>query len=201
MALVTSNYEILKRGEYAPDFLLTGIDGKIYSLSSFSGARALLVLFMCNHCPYVIPKMGYFVDLQKRYGARGFQAVAINPNDPTNYPEDNLEGMKRTASEKGFNFPYLVDAQQETAKKYGAMCTPDPFLFNGKRQLAYHGRVDDAHKLPHTGATTSELEVAIEETLFGKEVTVPTFPSMGCSIKWAPGNEPEYFLKVLKEKK
>ena len=199
MVLVMSCYDILKKGETAVDFSLKGVDGETYSLASFEKAKVILVLFMCNHCPYVIPKMDYFVELQKKYD--GLQILAINSNDPTTYPEDNLEGMKKTAKEKGFTFPYLVDADQSVAKKYGAMCTPDPYLFNKKRELVYHGRLDDVHKMSHENAKTSELKDAIKEVLAEKEVTVPTFPSMGCSIKWKNGNEPEYFLKVLKEKK
>lgn len=199
MVLVMSCYDILRKGEKAIDFSLKGIDGKSYSLGSFTNAKALLILFMCNHCPYVIPKMDYFVELQKKYGPEGLQIVAINPNDPTNYPSDNLEGMKKIAQEKGFNFPYLVDGSQEVAKKYGAICTPDPFLFNQKHELAYHGRVDDAHKMSHSYAKSSELEEAIKEVFTGKEVTVPTVPSMGCSIKWKISTEPSYFLKTIKE--
>ena len=201
MVLVTSRYDILKKGESAIDFSLQGVDGKTYSLASFAKAKTLLIIFMCNHCPYVKPKFDYFVELQKKYGPLGLQIVAINSNDPTDYPEDNLEGMKQIAIEKGFNFPYLVDKGQEIAKKYGAICTPDPYLFTEKRLLAYHGRFDDAHKLPHSVAKTSEMEDAIKQVLASEQVTVLTMPSMGCSIKWNPGSEPKYFLDVLKSAK
>lgn len=192
MVLVSSRYDILKRGERAIDFALRGIDGKTYSLDNFKNAKTLLIIFMCNHCPYVKPKMDYFVELQKKYASGGLQIVGINPNDPTDYPEDNLEGMKQTAREMEFNFPYLIDEEQRIAIKYGAICTPDPYLFNEKRELVYHGRFDDAHKLSHNEAKTSEMEDAIKQVLAGKEVTVQTMPSMGCSIKWSKGNEPPY---------
>lgn len=199
MVLVTSRYAILKKGGKAIDFKLPDINGKTYSLSDFAKARALLVIFMCNHCPYVKPKMDYFVRLQKKYALDGLQIIGINSNDPTDYPEDSATGMKKAAEENGFNFPYLIDIEQETAKKYGAMCTPDPYLFNEKRELVYHGRFDDAHKAPHSAAKTSEMEEAIAQLLTGKEITVQTFPSMGCSIKWRAGKEPRYFLDALKE--
>lgn len=188
MVLMQSEYKKLKRGESAPDFKLKGIDRRMYSLGDMS-KPALLIIFMCNHCPYVKPKMQYFKQLQARYGDKGLQIVGINSNDPTNYPEDSWEGMKKTAMEEGFNFLYLVDETQDVAKAYGAVCTPDPFLFNEQRRLVYHGRFDDAHKLPHEQAKTSEIEDAIKQLLAGEEITVPTFPSMGCSIKWKPGNE------------
>lgn len=199
MVLVSSRYDILKRGERAIDFALQGIDGKIYSLANFSKANALLIIFMCNHCPYVKPKMDYFVELQKHYSP-GLQVVGINPNDPTDYPEDNLDGMKQTAREQEFNFPYLIDEKQKIAIEYGAICTPDPYLFNEKHELSYHGRFDDAHKLSHNEAKTSELEDAIKQVLAEKEVTVPTMPSMGCSIKWSKGNEPKYYLDAVSNK-
>ncbi|MBS3068424.1 thioredoxin family protein [Candidatus Micrarchaeota archaeon] len=197
MVLVSSRYDILKKGEKAVNFSLQGIDGKTYSLASFAKAKALLIIFMCNHCPYVRPKFDYFVELQRRYASQGLQIVGINPNDPTNYPDDNLDGMTQTAREQEFNFPYLVDEKQKIAIKYGAICTPDPYLFNEKRELVYHGRFDDAHKLPHDNAKTSEIEDAIKQVLAGKEVTVETMPSMGCSIKWTRGNEPKYYIDAL----
>lgn len=185
MVLLTSNDTVLKLGAKAPDFKnLEGIDGKQYSLTSFKEQKALLILFMCNHCPYVRPKMRKMADLQSRYGDLGFQLVGINPNDPEKYPEDNLEGMQQTAEEKGFNFPYLVDPEGKIAKKYGAVCTPDPFLFNEKLELVYHGRFDDAHGKEEDAATTNELEEAIKQLLMNGKVTARQFPSMGCSIKW-----------------
>lgn len=124
------------------------------------------------------------VDLQSRYGELGFQLVAINPNDPSKNSEDSMEGMQAVAKEKGFNFPYLMDESQQIAKKYGAVCTPDPYLFNEKLELVYHGRIDDAHGKSEDTATTNELEDAIKQLLSEGKVTVKQSPSMGCSIKW-----------------
>ena len=184
MTLTPSSYKILVKGSQAPDFSLPGIDGKNYSLADFKGKKALLVIFMCNHCPYVVPKMDYFVELQKKYGDKGLQVVGINSNDAANYPEDSFEKMKEYAEGRGLNFPYLFDETQEIAKAYGAECTPDPFLFNGEMKLQYHGRFDDAHGDSHSEGKTSEMEDAIEQVLEGKKVTVETLPSMGCDIKW-----------------
>ncbi|MBI5133491.1 MAG: thioredoxin family protein [Thaumarchaeota archaeon] len=185
MVLLTSNDAVLKSGMKAPQFLnLPSVDGKKYSLSSFAGKKALLIIFMCNHCPYVRPKMPKMVELQSRYGDIGFQLVGINPNDPAKYPDDNFDGMQKAAGEQQFNFPYLVDDGGTIAKKYGAVCTPDPYLFNEKMELVYHGRFDDAHGKPGDEATTNELEEAIKQVLSGNNLTVKQFPSMGCSIKW-----------------
>ena len=184
MVLTASSYKVLNRGTPAPDFNLLGTDGRAYSLSNFKGKKLLLVIFMCNHCPYVQPKMDYFVELQTRYGAQGLQVVGINSNDVSKYPDDSLENMKRWAKEKKFNFPYLFDETQEVARAYGAECTPDPFLFDGSLTLAYHGRFDDAHGKSHSAAKSSEMEEAIKQMLEGKEITVETMPSMGRNIKW-----------------
>jgi peroxiredoxin len=184
MTLTPSSYKLLVKGSKAPDFNLPGIDGKEYSLKDFKGKKAVLIIFMCNHCPYVVPKMDYLVELQDRYGPAGLQIVGINSNDAVNYPEDSFEKMKEYAERYGFNFPYLFDETQKIAKAYGAECTPDPFLFDGEMKLKYHGRFDDAHGKPHADGKTSEMEDAIKQVLEGKEVTVETLPSMGCNIKW-----------------
>jgi peroxiredoxin len=185
MTLTSSEYKKLQNGSTAPDFEdLKGVDGKEYWLSDFKGKKALLIVFMCNHCPYVIPKIEHLKTLQERYGELGLQVVGINCNDPKNYPADSFENMKKIATEMEFNFIYLFDGSQKTAKGYGAACTPDPFLFDRKMKLAYHGRFDDAHGKMHGEGTTSEMEDAIKQVLEGREVTVQSIPSMGCSIKW-----------------
>ncbi|MEW6722817.1 MAG: thioredoxin family protein [Candidatus Micrarchaeota archaeon] len=183
MTLTASSYKVLGRGSKAPDFRLKGTDGKEHSLSEFRG-RPLLVIFMCNHCPYVQPKMDYFAELQKKYGPEGLVVVGINSNDTEKYPEDGFERMGEYAKRYSFNFPYLIDETQQVAKAYGAECTPDPFLFDSSHSLAYHGRFDDAHGRPHSDGKTSEMEDAIVQVLAGKEVTVQSLPSMGCNIKW-----------------
>jgi peroxiredoxin len=182
MALTPSSYKVLGRESPAPDFRLKGTDGKEHTLSDFKG-RALLVIFMCNHCPYVQPKMEYFVQLQRKYGPK-LQLIGINSNDTAKYPEDSFGKMKEYSERYGFNFPYLIDETQQVAKKYGAECTPDPFLFDAGHRLAYHGRLDDAHGKPHSAGKTAEMEEAIMQVLDGKDVTVQSLPSMGCNIKW-----------------
>ncbi len=184
MVLLTSQDSVLKTSMIAPSFELQGVDGRAHSLAQFANKKAILVLFMCNHCPYVIPKMEYFVQLQKEYGPKGLQILAINSNDPSIRPEDSFDHMKKTAQEKGFNFPYLFDETQKVARAYGAVCTPDPFLFDSTGSLVYHGRFDDAHGKKHSEGTTREMEDAINQLLEGKKITIPTHPSMGCSIKW-----------------
>jgi peroxiredoxin len=184
MVLTPSDYEKLSKGDMAPDFNLPGIDGKNHSLSEFSDTKALLIVFMCNHCPYVIPKFDYLIELQSKYGDLDFQLVGINSNDPTDHPEDSFDNMVRIANDRGFNFPYLFDESQDVARAYGAVCTPDPFLFDNDQKLAYHGRLDDAHGKFHDEATTSETEDAIKLLLDGKPVDLPDEPSLGCSIKW-----------------
>jgi len=185
MTLTSSSYRKLQRGDPAPEFSgLKGVDGKGYSLEDFKGSKALLIIFMCNHCPYVIPKFGYFVELQKKYREQGLQIIGINCNDAESYPQDSFGKMKEYAKENNFNFPYLIDQTQETARSYGAACTPDPFLFDSEFRLAYHGRFDDAHGKSHEEGSTSEMEDAINQVLAGEEVTVESLPSMGCNIKW-----------------
>jgi peroxiredoxin len=183
MTLTPSGYKVLHKDSEAPGFKLPGVDGKEYSLDDFRG-KPLLLIFMCNHCPYVQPKFDYFVELQDRYKEQGLRVVGINANDAGRYPEDSFAKMKEYAEKHGFNFPYLFDESQEVAKAYGAECTPDPFLFDGEMKLRYHGRFDDAHARPHSAGTTSEMEDAIKQVLAGEDVTVETLPSMGCNIKW-----------------
>ncbi len=184
MTLTYSSYKVLARGSRAPDFRLKATDGKTYSLADFKGKKALLLIFMCNHCPYVVPKMDYFVELQGGYSGEGLQVVAINSNDAVNYPEDSFDRMKDYVLKYGFNFPYLFDERQEVAKAYGAECTPDPFLFDSDLKMAYHGRFDDAHGKSHAEGKTSEMEDAIRQLLAGQQVTVESLPSFGCNIKW-----------------
>ena len=184
MTLTYSSYKKLKKGDSAPDFSLKGIDEKNYSLADFKGKKAVLIIFMCNHCPYVVPKMEYFVELQERYGGSGLQVVGINSNDTENYPEDSFDKMKEYAERYKFNFVYLIDESQEVAKAYGAECTPDPYLLDSEFEVRYHGRFDDDHAKAHSEGKTSEMEEAIKQVLEGKEVTVESLPSCGCNIKW-----------------
>ena len=184
MTVTPSNYSVLKKGSKAPDFKLPGTDGKTHSPSDAQGKKAMLVVFMCNHCPFVKPKMKYLKELFDRHEKNGLAMVGINSNDTEAYSEDDFGHMKQTAEEQSFNFPYLLDQTQNAARSYGAACTPDPFLFDSEMKLVYHGRIDDCHKEPHGKAKTNELEEAVKQVLAGKNVTVKEEPSYGCNVKW-----------------
>ncbi len=175
--------EKLKEGDKAPDFNLKGIDGKNYALNDFKDAKALLIIFMCNHCPYVKAKQETIKNLQAKYKDKGLAIIGINSNESENYPEDSFEGMAETAKEKNFNFVYLHDKTQEVAKAYGASCTPDPFLFDAEQKLVYHGRFDDALE-PGQKATEFDMDEAIAAVLEGKKPKHNFLYSIGCSIKW-----------------
>ena len=180
MAL-TQSFQKLNRGDKAPDFSLLGVDGKIYTLSDVARKEGLLVIFMCNHCPYVKAKIDAIVKLQEKWGDRvGF--VGINSNDP-NYEGEGMENMKLFAKERNIQFPYVLDETQEVAKAYGAVCTPDPLLFDREQKLAFHGRIDDAF---NPGDTPKEhtMDANIQNLLTGKEISDELKPSAGCSIKW-----------------
>ncbi|MDF2421508.1 MAG: thioredoxin family protein [Nitrosopumilus sp.] len=181
MVLLESQIK-LKTGNIAPDFELMGVDGKIHSISDYSSYKGILVIFMCNHCPYVKAKVGALNELYEKYG-KSIAIIGINSNDSANYPEDSFDAMKQTAKEKGFEFDYLVDETQEIARKYGAMCTPDPFLFNAQKQLVFHGRIDNAMK-PDDKVTEKTMIVNMEKLLAGEKIEKDFDPSIGCSIKW-----------------
>jgi peroxiredoxin len=184
MALTYSTEEEL--GKPAPDFALPGVDGKTYGLSDFSGSKALVIVFMCNHCPYVIAVQDRINALAKDYASKRVALVGINSNDPVRYPDDDFEAMKRRAKEQGFAFPYLHDATQRTAKDYNAVCTPDPYVFErvgDQFLLRYHGRIDDNWK-DESAVKRRDLALALDAILSGKPVSPEQVPSMGCSIKW-----------------
>ena len=184
MTLTPSNYSVLRKGSLAPEFDLPGVDGKNHSLSKYAGKKAYLVVFMCNHCPYVKPKMKYLKELQDRYAGKGLQIFGISSNDTKAYGEDDFAHMKMVAKEKQFKFPYLLDESQDVARAYGAVCTPDPFLFDSGKKLVYHGRIDEVHGAPHESAKTNELEEAVKQALEGRKVLVKEEPSFGCNVKW-----------------
>ena len=173
----------LKIGSRAPGFSLPAIDGKFYSLNSFTDKKILIVIFSCNHCPYVQAYEDRIIALQKEFEKNGVQIVAINSNDDVKYPDDSFEEMKKRASDKKFNFPYLRDETQEVAKAYGASHTPQIFLFDENRELKYEGKIDDNWQEPER-VKSKYLRDAIEEVLEGKEVSVPETFSIGCTIKW-----------------
>lgn len=170
-------------GSQAPNFDLKGIDGKRYSLQSFNKSSVLLIIFNCNHCPYVQAYEQRIINLQLDYREKGLQIVAINSNDDINYPEDSFENMVKRAKAKGFNFIYLRDDTQEVAKAFGATHTPELFLFDKERKLVYIGKIDDNWMEP-SKVVTPYLRNAIDEVLKGKPVSVPETFAIGCTIKW-----------------
>jgi len=172
----------LKTGDTAPDFSLMGIDDKMHSLESYVGSKGLLVIFMCNHCPYVKAKIDAIKQIHEKF-KESIALVGINSNDSTEYPDDSFENMKKIADEKGMKFDYLVDEKQDMAKKYGAICTPDPFLFDQNRKLVFHGRIDNAMN-PDDTATENTMQRNIEKYLAGEKIEKDFDPSIGCSIKW-----------------
>jgi len=172
----------LKTGDTAPDFSLMGIDDKMHSLESYVGSKGLLVIFMCNHCPYVKAKIDAIKQIHEKF-KESIALVGINSNDSTEYPDDSFENMKKIADEKGMKFDYLVDEKQDMAKKYGAICTPDPFLFDQNRKLVFHGRIDNAMN-PDDTATENTMQENIEKYLAGEKIEKDFDPSIGCSIKW-----------------
>lgn len=174
---------ILELGSPAPDFKLPGVDGKTYGLADFKDAKALCVIFSCNHCPYVQAYEGRMIQLQKDFGPKGGQLVAVNSNDSEGYPEDSFENMKERSRAQGFNFPYLRDESQDTARAYGAQRTPHIFLLGADRKLAYIGRIDDNYKDP-AAVKSRELADAFEDILAGRPVRVAETFAVGCTIKW-----------------
>ena len=171
----------LKTGDNAPEFTLKGIDDKIHSLNDYS-KKGLLVIFMCNHCPFVKAKIEAIKEIHNKF-KDDVSIVGINSNDSVKYPDDDFDSMKAVAKEKGLEIDYLVDETQEIAKKYGAVCTPDPFLFDSEKKLVFHGRIDDAMN-PDAVANEKVMINNIEKFLNGEKIEKDFDPSIGCSIKW-----------------
>ncbi|MDP3963145.1 MAG: thioredoxin family protein [bacterium] len=181
MVRTASESKKLVAGDSAPDFKLAGTDDKIHALADFGAYEGLLIVFMCNHCPYVQAKTDDLVKLHAKFGDR-LAVVGINSNDP-DYPGEGMELMKAFAEERGIRFPYLLDDTQQTARAYGATCTPDPFLFDKDRRLVFHGKITDAMN-PGDKATEETMKTAIEKMLAGEKIEKWFDPSLGCSIKW-----------------
>ncbi len=172
----------LKTGDSAPDFSLKGIDDQIHSLGSYAQSKGLLIIFMCNHCPYVKAKIDAIKQIHEKFNEK-IALVGINSNDSIEYPDDSFESMKKVANEKGMKFDYLVDDKQDVAKRYGAVCTPDPFLFDENRKLIFHGRIDNAMN-PDATATENTMQDNLEKFLAGEKIEKDFDAPIGCSIKW-----------------
>ena len=177
-------------GMEALDFRLRDTDGNLVARDDFSDAPALLVVFMCNHCPYVRHIAPQLARLGREYIPKGLAMVGINANDAARFPDDSFEAMGEEKARVGYPFPYLYDSDQSVARAYGAVCTPDFFLFDGERQLVYRGQFDASRPGNGVPASGDDLRAAVTAVLTGDEVSADQVPSVGCNIKWKPGNEP-----------
>lgn len=190
--MVSVNSTMMPLGSEMPSFALPDPTGQTISSSSFEGTP-LLVMFICNHCPYVKHIRPRLAEVTKDLAGKGLAVVGINSNDSELYPDDSPEAMKAEADEFGYTFPYLVDEDQSVAKAFRAACTPDLFLFDGKGKLAYRGQFDSSRPKNDEPVTGADLQAAAEAVLEGRPVPEDQRPSIGCNIKWKPGNEPDYF--------
>ena len=187
---------MLALGTQAPDFKLTDtVSGRPVSLSDFDDKQALLVMFICTHCPYVKHVRAELARIGRDYQETGLGIVAISSNDPESHPEDSPENLRAEAETQGYLFPFLFDEDQEVAAAFTAMCTPDFFLFGPERTLVYRGQLDDSRPANEHPVTGADLRSAIDAVLSGGEVSADQRPSMGCSIKWKSGNTPAYFTR------
>ena len=191
MALTPST--MLPLGTAAPDFKLPDTGGKMVSLANFKGQPALLVIFICNHCPYVIHLRAGLAQLARDYIPRHVGIVGISSNDAADYPADSPDKMKEEAKKAGYLFPYLYDETQAVAKSYRAACTPDIFLFDRNQRLVYRGQFDASRPNNGIPVTGNDLRAALDAVLAGKAVSEKQIPSIGCNIKWKAGNAPDYF--------
>lgn len=174
----------LSIGSIAPEFhSLPGVDGNTYSLEDFADRKVLVVVFSCNHCPYVKAYEDRMMAFQRDCAPKKVQLIAINSNDTKNYPDDDFNGMVRRAKEKGFTFPYLRDDDQSVAEAYGATYTPEFFVFDAERKLRYHGKMDDNYQSP-ADVKRQYLQEAVDAVLAGEPVAEPETHSIGCTIKW-----------------
>ncbi len=192
MSEVLSTFR-LRPGDAAPDFTLPAADGRVWALADLVGAKGLLVVFACNHCPFVIHLAKALGDFASEYRPAGIHTAAINPNDTTRYPKDAPEFMPGFAAENGWDFPYLIDESQDVALAYGAACTPDFFLFDESLRLFYTGQFDDSRprsgQMPHGG----DLREAARRMIEGEQPMARPYPSSGCNIKWKEGRQPDWW--------
>lgn len=181
MVKTASSPQVLKTGSVAPGFALKGIDGKMHSLSDYN-SKTTLVLFMCNHCPYVKARIGDVVALQGKFSPQELQVIGINSNDPS-YQDEGFDNMVKFSREYGLNFPYLIDDSQQVARDFGAVCTPDPFLLDSGKRLVFHGKINDALE-PEARPAVPVMENNVRRVLKGEKLEKDFDPSIGCSIKW-----------------
>lgn len=191
--MVKTASTMLPLGTIAPDFSLVNVDGRTVSLADLKGSKALLVAFICNHCPFVKHVAGELARLANDYQPQGVAMVGISSNDVASHPEDSPEQMVHEAEAQGYSFPYLFDETQEVAKAYRAACTPDFFLFDAEQKLVYRGQLDSSRPGNDVPVTGEDLRSAIDAVLAGELAPVEQTPSIGCNIKWVAGQEPEYF--------
>ncbi|MDX1405286.1 MAG: thioredoxin family protein [Woeseiaceae bacterium] len=189
--MVAVNSQMLPLGTVAPEFSLPDPDGTQHRLGD--GASAYLVMFICNHCPFVKHVRGELARLGHDYLPRNVSIVAINSNDATTHPGDSPQKMKQEIAEWDYRFPYLIDSDQSVAKAYRAACTPDFYLFDADKRLVYRGQLDASRPGNDIPVTGKDLRAALEAVLQGQAVSEEQLPSIGCNIKWSPGNEPDYF--------
>jgi peroxiredoxin len=191
--MVLTPSTMMRLGTHAPGFSLPDTDGHTVSLDDFKDAKALLVMFICNHCPFVVHVADELARLGRDYQPKGVGIVAISANDIKSHPADSPQKMKQEKARRGYTFPYLYDETQAVAKAYTAACTPDFFLFDGGHKLVYRGQLDDSRPDTDIPVTGADLRSALNAVLAGEPVPGGQKPSMGCNIKWRPGNEPGYF--------
>lgn len=191
--MVRTASTMLPLGTGAPDFALTDTTGATVRLSDFSHAKGLVVVFMCNHCPYVKHVAPELQRLASEYQGKGIAFVGINSNDADNYPEDSPEKMLEEKTMRGYTFPYLFDVDQSVARAYRAACTPDFYLFDAAMRLAYRGQMDSSRPKSDSVVTGADLRAALDAVLTGTPVSENQIASIGCNIKWRSGSEPEYF--------
>ncbi len=191
--MVRTASTMMPLGSPAPDFSLTNVDGRTMSLADFAGKPGMLVVFMCNHCPFVIHLQTHFVATAQEYMQKGLAVVAISSNDVVQYPQDGPDAMRQRHAEAGFTFPYLFDATQSAAQAYRAACTPDFFLFDSDHRLVYRGQYDDSRPKTTIPVSGHDLRAACDALLAGQPIVADQKPSIGCNIKWKVGGEPDYF--------
>ena len=184
---------MLALGTVAPAFQLNAVTGEAISLATFAGKTGLLVMFICKHCPFVVHLQDQLAQLGQDYQSQSLGIVAISANDAVKYPDDAPDRLREMAQSLGFTFPLCYDETQAVAKAYTAACTPDFFLFDAERKLVYRGQFDDSRPGNDRPITGQDLRAALDALLAGEPITADQKPSIGCNIKWKPGNAPDYF--------